>query len=290
MNLNVLVRSLIVSGLLSACTTRGTPVIRQPIPSGPNAKGPADSSSVPSSTATSIYQPGDVTYTYQSQARTAIEDSVPRTDSTRLTAIILAKYSTSGQSRSAHVTIMTDSVMISALPAFTPASRLPSQEFSLEIDLATGKTSTTGSTQQSCSQDVLEGPFRGDEVAPVIPMNSEIQTWADTSRYTMCRGGILLNFTRVANYRRDVPGSLPGNGASTRVLRTSDVLITGTGTQWQQAVEAFGRGTTVDTLVIQTTPPRLQRVSGTGQLEVLFKSALRSQRFIQTTTTQLVTR
>jgi hypothetical protein len=78
--------------------------------------------------------------------------------------------------------------------------------------------------------------------------------------------------------------------ALAQIVRTTEVLITGSGSQWQQPVEASGHGTAVDTLMISISRSRLQSISGFTQLEMSFKSALRSQRFTQTTTTQIIAR
>lgn len=278
----------ILVGLLAACTPQTRPTPSPPITRNPSIPTSPDSTRASARTKLSIYQPGSTRYAFQLQSvvQSVIGDSVPRVDSSRLTAIFSANYTPVPQSRFIRAFVATDSVTVSTLSApVTAPLVLPNQSYSLDIDPLSGKV-TVGRTVQTCSQEMLEGPFHGDEVTPAIPANSA-QSWTDTSTYSGCRGGVSLRFTRVSNYRRDTIASSQTGEPLVRVFRVVDVVVTGFGSQWQQAVQATGHGTSTDTLTIRMTPPRLQSVSGSGRLELLFKSALRSQQFLQATTSQI---
>jgi len=213
-------------------------------------------------------------------------DSVPRVDSSRLTTILYAKYSAVAQSRFVRGVMTTDSVTLSTFAnAGVSTVVLPDQSYSMDIEPLIGKV-TVSHTTKACTQENNDGPFHGDEVTPSIP-SSGTQLWSDTSTYSVCRGGVLFRFTRVASYRRDTVFASQVSDSLVRVFRTVDVVVAGTGSQWQQAIEATGHGTSVDTLTIHTKRSRLQSVSSTGRLELTFKSTLRFQRFVQTTTTRI---
>jgi hypothetical protein len=165
---------------------------------------------------------------------------------------------------------------------------LPNQSYSMDIDPVAGKI-TVGRTVQACTQESDNGPFHGDEITPSIPSRGA-PLWADSSTYSACRGGVLLRFARVATYRRDTASASQLSDSLARVFRAVDLVVVGTGSQWQQAIEATGHGTSADTLIIHTKRSLLQSVSGTGRLELSFKSALRLQHFVQTTTTRITAR
>jgi hypothetical protein len=216
-------------------------------------------------------------------------DSIPRVDSSRLTAMLSAKYSLVPQSRFIHGVVTTDSVTLWAFTnAGTPAVILPNQSYSMDIDPLLGKIAV-GRTTQACTQENNDGPFHGDEITPAIP-SSSAQLWADSSTYSVCRGGVLLRFARVASYRRDTVSASQISDSLARVFRVVDLVVAGTGSQWQQVVEATGHGTSVDTLMIYTRRLQLQSISGTSRLELSFKSPLRLQHFVQTTTTRITAR
>jgi len=236
----------------------------------------------------SIYQPGDVRYMLQlkSVVQTMMGDSIPRVDSSRLIAILSAKYSLVPQSRFVQALVTTDSVTLwSFANAGIPAVILPNQSYSMNIDPLIGKI-TIGHDVRACTQENDDGPLHGDEITPSIPSGGA-QFWVDSSTYSVCRGGVLFRFARVASYRRDTASAPPAGDSLARVFRTVDLLVAGTGSQWQQAVEVTGHGISVDTLMIHTKRLQLHSTSGAGRLELSFKSALRLQHFVQITTTRI---
>jgi hypothetical protein len=277
----------IIVGLLCACATQ-RPRTETPISTNPNPLLSRDSVHTSKVDNVSIYQPGNARYTLQlkSVVQTTMGDSIPRVDSSRVTAVLSARYSLVPQSRFVRGVMMTDSVTLWTFTSIgTPAVVLPNQSYSMDIDPLAGKI-VVGHIVQACTQQNDDGLFRGDEITPSIP-SSGVQLWADSSTYSVCRGGVLFRFARVASYRRDTV-SVPQAGDSlARVFRAVDLVAVGTGSQWQQAIEATGHGTSVDTLIIHTKRMQLQSISGTGRLELSFKSALRLQHFVQTTTTRI---
>ena len=291
MNLRFVLRVLTVCALISACSTRGVPTSRVPIPSKPSSDRSPNVLTSGSKALVSIYEPGNTVYTIQlkSTIETVVNDSVSQVDSTRLTAVISTTYSNPSP-QLAHAVIMVDSITLFRSSTGSSSTSLPPQSFSFDVNQSTGKSIKLAPLQQSCTPKEVEELFHGDEASPAIPVNSELESWADTSSYNLCRGGISLHVTRMSNYQRVSRGSSVESQILNKILRTTEVLISGAGTQWQQAVEASGHGTAVDTLQIQSLPVRLQTISGNSQLEMVFKSPLRSQRFIQTTETQLTRR
>jgi hypothetical protein len=280
---------LVVVSLASACTPQRPSVVSTPASTSSSAPRSVDSVLAPTGSSYGIYQPHDAGYTFRlkSVIQTATEDSIPRVDSSRLTAILSLKYSPVSQSRFIRGAMTTDSVALSTFaPLSAPTVILPNQSYSIDIDPLNGRTTVNGS-RQACTQEGVDGPFRGDEVTPAIPLSST-QTWTDTSTFTACRGGVLLHFTRISSYRRDAALNSTMGDSVTRVFRAVDLTLTGAGTQWQQVVEATGHGVSVDTLWIRSTPPQLQAISSAARLELFFKSALRSQHFVQTTTTRII--
>jgi hypothetical protein len=74
------------------------------------------------------------------------------------------------------------------------------------------------------------------------------------------------------------------------IIRTSDVVVTGSGAQWQQPVQASGHGNSVDTLRVRQFPLRLSSIIGNASLEIDFRSLFRIQHFVQITTSQFTSR
>jgi hypothetical protein len=280
----------IVVGSLCACATQ-RPRTETPVSTNPSPIKSQDSIHTSKLDDASIYQPTGVRYALQlkSVVQTTMGDSVPRVDSSRLTAVLSTKYSPVPQSRFIRGVMTTDSVTLWTLTnAGLPPVVLPNQSYFMDIDPPIGKVVVSRATQ-ACTQEKDDGPFHGDEITPSISTTG-VQSWTDSSTYSVCRGGVLFRFARVANYRRDTVSASQISDSLARVFRTVDLVVVGTGSQWQQAVEATGHGTSVDTLMIHIKRSQLQSVSGTGRLEISFKSALRLQHFVQTSTFSITAR
>jgi hypothetical protein len=144
---------------------------------------------------------------------------------------------------------------------------------------------------QLCHQESSNQLFRGDEVTPAIGSRTlQSQNWIDTSLFSGCRGGIPLRITRIAEYRATSPTAQNLDTGTIQIIRTSDVLITGSGSQWQQPVQVSGHGSSVDTLKLRQLPLRLFSITGNSHLEIDFRSLFRTQHFIQITASQFTSR
>lgn len=124
--------------------------------------------------------------------------------------------------------------------------------------------------------------IRGTEAIPVLSITEQF-AWTDTSVVTTCRSTITMHLTRVAKYQ-----ILQRNDSMTQLFRETSVIVDGSGIQWGQRVRVSGQGTISDTLYLD--PTRLQRITGVSHLELSFTSALRAQRYQQTTLLVLTAR
>ena len=97
-----------------------------------------------------------------------------------------------------------------------------------------------------------------------------------------------IRLTRVSQYRAD--SFTPNTTLTAQILRTTNIRISGAGAQWQQPVHISGEGTSIDTLVIAGVPPRLHRLSSTSRVLLEFRSPIRTQQFVQTSTASTVKR
>src|SRR5687767_7968413 len=265
--------------LLTACTRTPAPSV-DPTPRARDVvPAPMDSTSTGTAVLTRVYQPGTVRYVYRSisTVQSISGDSVPRMDSTRVTALFTATFSESPVRESVRVVSRVDSLQLTTMSpnvvrSSTPEIR-PSREDTLEIERVTGKIKRAGRQPSACSQDTQEPFFRGDEMTPVIPQRAAVRkSWADTTVHQTCRGGLVLEIRQIARYR------LLDNSQSDldrQIIRVMENQITGTGTQWEQPVEANGRGVAVDTLVITGTNSRLHTITGSARTEIEFRSARR---------------
>jgi len=136
------------------------------------------------------------------------------------------------------------------------------------------------SLEQQCSEMQSGTRIVGSEVLPTIrtPVSNQ---WVDTLETSECRAGVALVVTRTATYTRDLQSD------QGKILRSTQVTVRGAGYQWAQRVDVAGSGTALDTLEITETPQRIQRVSGSSQLQLSFTSSKGTQRFRQTVITQI---
>jgi hypothetical protein len=284
------IRSLVIlPAVLAACSrsTRGSP---------PGVPDPAGRDSTPISVPSSsmgiydIYQPGTVRYDYRflSAIVSVAGDSIPRTDSSRITATLLATFSGDVQKPVTDVTVKADSILVVQLGV----SELPvyqTQFIQSRFDRTTGQVVKRPAEAADCTLGTSDLIFRGDEILPAVKRDvSRTSSWADTTVSISCRGGIPLQVTRIARYRVD-PAQMTADDGGT-IIRATDIGIVGTGSQWQQPVEVTGTGAAIDTLVMAGTPPRVQQIKGQSRVSLEFRSASRNQRFLQTSTTSIVAR
>jgi len=276
---------------LAGCATRPTP---SSIPASQGDRPPVtpvDSTVRASSAPLDIYQAGSIRYDYRltSTVQSIAGDSIPRTDSVRITAVLMATFSGDPTQRVVDATLKADSIIVAAQPGSTAPSSLQTQFVPLRVDRSSGRITSPRAVLAECTQETQDVVFHGDEIVPaVLRDGSASRSWADTSTAAVCRGGLRMQLARIARYR--VEASVPGQLAQTTVIRVTDVRVTGNGVQWQQPVQVSGEGAAVDTLFVGGVPPRLRQLSGQSQMELEFRSPMRTQRFLQRSATTIAAR
>jgi hypothetical protein len=262
-------------------------------PAGPISQPASviDSTSRLASQLLDIYQPGIAQYDYRSISTIQLlaNDSTSRTDSTQVTAILTATFAAVSGRQTIEATLKADSILIVTQPLSASASSFQTQFIPLQIDRMTGRSLSPRPIVAECNQATVDFIFRGDEVIPAIRYNSTgTRFWTDSIVSEICRGGMRIQSTRVGRYRID--SSTSSTTPTTQLIRTTDIRMSGAGAQWQQPVQVSGEGISIDTLVITGAPPRLQQLSGTSRLSLEFKSPMRTQQFVQTTTASTIKR
>src|SRR5688572_8471763 len=232
-----------------------------------------------------IFQHGAVTYDLA--VRSAVEaiaagDSHPRTDSSQVSAVLSAFFTPlTDQVTRADVRIDSISTVTSGSTTQSPGV-IHTYQIGIGLDGRLLIQRPRGSMSCTLEQPTI---LTGEEIFPVVPAMSVIpQSWSDTARFELCRGGIRLNVTRIAQYRR-APIISPQENPSIHIIRSTRTAFEGQGTQWQQAVEATGKATTVDTLIFSSS--RLLSTSGETHLDLRFRSQFRAQEFRQVSRTEL---
>ena len=258
---------------IGACTSRAHPVTRG------SATTPvmqpsivADSSS--DMRLTNSFHPGRVIYdlTVTSVIESLVGDSVPRVDSVRLSSVVSAEFTMSVREPQIDANTQADSTRL--VLATNQAIQLGTVRQKYTIDRS-GRVHRIPSTPQACGMGA-DNPVTGEEILPRLPSVGALpQSWSDTTRYDLCRGGVLLHAIRVATYHRF---PLPDSSTSTsQFIRHSHLMLTGRGSQWDQPVEATGSGDSIDTLTVSHTESRLTRIDGSARLEIQFLSRYRNQ-------------
>jgi hypothetical protein len=264
-----------------------------PTPAIPSSRNPApmDSANRTSDFLLDVYRPGSIHYDFQliSTIQSIAGDSIPRTDSTRITAVLTETFGTAVPPQAViDATLKADSILVVTTPGAVSDVALQTQFVPLRLDRLTGKIASAAPTITECTQSTVAFIFRGDEAVPAIPRSvSFARSWADTSASEVCRGGVRLQFTRIARYRIEESAINP---LEARILRLSDIQVKGSGSQWQQPVQVNGEGSSIDTLIVNRDASRIQRISGRSHLNLEFQSPIRVQRFLQTSTTTITAR
>ena len=234
-----------------------------------------------------IYQPGQLRYRLQISSAIQLiagdSSSSHRVDSTRVTANLDVHLTATPGRGEITAEVRPDSILLT-VGTGTSVPLVSGPSFAFHIDLRTGRITPnepTGNT--SCERDSSQRPpFSGREVLPSIQLRTT-GSWVDTSATTTCRDGVLLVLTRVASYVRLQPSD-----STQRFLRSTQVVVTGTGSQWGQKVDVSGEGNATDTLYLNGSPLRLQESTGNSHLRLQFLTPLKTQQFIQSTTTHVL--
>lgn len=234
------------------------------------------------------YAPGHLQYDLQifSVAELLAGDSVHRSDSTHVTGIVTTSLATGPRRNTMIVRVESDSISVTR-GSGTSVRLRSNQPFVLTIDAQTGKVETTDQlNRDECVKgDFESSPIDGREVLPTIHTSPIPNTWTDTSSTSTCRGGALLEITRAASYTR-----LQSPDSTLQIARFTQFQIIGSGQQWNQRTAVAGDGTSTDTLYLGGVPLRLQKIAGSSQTKLIFKTELRVQEFIQTSTTRIALR
>jgi hypothetical protein len=274
--LRVIALCLVMVGAGAACATRSAPSphadSRLATPESPLVKH-SGSFVMPS-----IFQHGAAVYDLNLTSTIEITagDSLPRSDSSHIRAMLSAFF-TPLTDKLTRADVRVDSVQMLTSGS---KSEFPGVVHTYEITVGPDRSISLDRSHvlASCT---FEQPttFTGEEILPILPPSIPLpQFWTDTARFELCRGGIRLGVTRIANYRYEPRVSSP-DSALTHIVRTTHATFQGYGTQWQQHVEASGTATTVDTLILNAV--RLASISGETHLRLLFRSQFRVQEFRQ---------
>src|SRR5687768_17103511 len=184
-----------------------------------------------------IYDFGTMNYRYQATSivHSIGGDSVPRTDSTWVTASLSVTFLEASSSRLRHAIAQAESIQVSPLNTSTSplgtVQLLENQQDTLSIDRQAGAI-TINHRQPVCIQSTQEWLFRGDELVPPIPLfASATRSWADTSTQDFCRGGVRISLTRVTRYRFEEQLA-ESRTTNIRLLRVSELHFIGIGLHW----------------------------------------------------------
>ena len=272
--------TVVVGCTRTASSAPRTGVPRSPVPEA----GVSDSANLRSSPLF-IYQPGELRYRLQvsSTIQLISGDSVNRIDSTRVTGNLNVRFSSVAGRDQVTVEVQSDSALLTVAGG-TSVPMVSGPPFVFVIDPRNSRITATEVTQNPpCIRESnQQSPFSGREVLPNIQPQFR-STWADTTTTTTCRDGVLLFLTRVASYAR-----LQSPDSTYRFLRSTQVAVTGSGVQWEQRVNVSGKGSATDTLYLSGLPTRLRESSGSSHLQLQFRTPLKTQEFIQNTTTHVL--
>lgn len=232
-----------------------------------------------------IYQPGQLRYRLQisSAVQLATGDSTHRVDSTRIVGSLGVHFSTIPPRDEVRAEVQPDSLFL-IVSSGTSAPLLPGSPIVFHIDPRVGRITANDQPQNTpCgATGSSRSPFSGREVIPTIQPR-DVNTWVDTSTSRTCRDSVVLFVTRTASYVR-----LQAPDSAQRIVRSTRVTVSGTGYQWGQKVDVTGNGTAADTLQINGFPLRLEELAGSSLLRLQFRTPLKTQEFVQSTTTHVL--
>jgi len=271
---------------LAGCTaTRPSPAPERPDPQVQKPIGGDSSTSVRA--AMSPFGAGRLDYNFRifSITHALAGDSTPRADSSLVVGILIATLSVSRSRNTVLARVESDSVTVTT-GSGTSVPISPGELFLFTIDTRTGQVvQTNRQTTPDCGSGISDSsPIYGREVLPNISIPAT-QAWADTVHTSMCRGGALLTVTRIASYTH-----LQSPDSVKQLLRLTQFHIAGTGRQWNQKIEVSGEGSSLDTLRLSGFPIRLTQITGRSQVRFVFRTQLRVQEFLQTSTTRIALR
>jgi hypothetical protein len=276
---------------VASCVPARTRSTAEPDSVLPKPNQTADSNSV-RTLVLSTFSPGAITYSYHNSStiQSTAGDSVARADSVQVVARLAIAFQPPSAQQTIPVVVHIDSLQVTAAPngsssAVQAAVLQPRVETNLVVDLRTGHI-LFSHDQAPCTQQAQEIVVQGNEILPNIsPRVPTVTSWTDTTVRQLCRGGVTLRIAQVAHYQLVTQAS--STTVSDVIVRNTDSQITGSGSQWQQIVQATGRSVAVDTFFIARSNSRIIQVLGSSRLEISFQSERRSQQFLQVSRTQI---
>lgn len=272
------------------------------VPARPGAKAEPDSvlprpnqtadSNNAQTLVSSTFSPGVITYSYRNSStiQSTAGDSIPRVDSVQVLARLAIEFHPLSVQKLIPVVVHIDSLQVAPAPngsssAVQTAVLQPRVEKNLVVDPTTGRI-VFSHEQARCTQQAQEPVVQGNETLPSIPPRVPTTTsWTDTTVRQLCRGGITLRITQVADYQLITQTS--GSNISHIIVRNTHSQISGDGSQWQQIVQATGQSLATDSFFIARSNSRIVQVSGITRLELSFQSERRNQQFLQVSQTQI---
>lgn len=271
---------------LAGCTTT-RPSVTPERPESQVRKPTLGDSSTSVRVATSPFSAGRLDYNFRifSITQALPSDSIRRVDSSLVIGTLTATLSVSPNRNTVLARVESDSVAVTT-GSGTSVPISPSELLLFTIDTRTGQVvQINRQAMPDCANRLSDSsPIYGREVLPSITIPGT-QAWTDTVQTLMCRGGALLTVTRIASYMR-----LQSPDSTQQLRRSTQFHITGTGRQWDQKIEVSGEGTSLDTLRLNGLPIRLREITGQSQVRLVFRTQLRVQEFLQTSTTHIALR
>jgi hypothetical protein len=118
----------------------------------------------------------------------------------------------------------------------------------------------------------------------IVPLPDRVtigSTWRDTVTSTICRGGIPLTTTAVRQYEARALATYAGTEAL-ELARTTELTVTGSGTQYGQSVSVTGQGSGSAALFVDLAGGGLVRSMGETTVMVTFMGPRGTTAFTQT--------
>jgi hypothetical protein len=272
---------IVASYTLAACTQQ---VISPPSPVSTTVSiaSASDTTATRPAALAAMFSPGEEHYdAHISSSVRLVGDSTSRVESTDVTGRIAVTFAINQVADHITATVQIDSVLVRSHNTITAVS-LPNRTSLFNIDRRTGQIKRNATDPQpSCVEGTITAPFEGTEILPTTQSRVTSSSWVDTSYTQICRSALLLTLTRITTYARTPISRDVGH-----MIRSSRVIVGGSGFQWSQKVDTSGEGEATDTLFFSPSG-RLERVSGTSNLRLVFRSPFRTQEFLQTATTNI---
>jgi hypothetical protein len=182
----------------------------------------------------------------------------------------------------------------SALPGVTEVPSRPKAPLTVPFDAIlnglTARVAPRPALANECDQPEMSALSLVRELLVRLPPELEVgQTWSDTTRTFMCRGGLPITVQHVASATVREIASGP-SGAFSRVLidRTIDTRMEGQLTTSWRSVGLTGKGTGTQRLVIDATEGTLVELTAESTTELRVHDSVRRDQGQQTVVQRVV--